>query len=254
VAETRRVRLDDHETCILDVGAGDEIVFAHAIGLDHEMWRSVVEALPRGRRIAYDLRCHGFAAGAPRPFTMERLADDLAALLDTLEIERVRLVGLSFGGGLALEFALAHPERVVDLTLVCSAWQGLPLYAERGDAMRRDGVEPAIPSTLERWFTQPSLDEDRPYVRYARERLRADGAEDFAAAWDALAALDVAARLGEIRAPTKVIAGELDVSTTPELLRRLADGIPGSTYHVVQGAPHMLSLERPDELAALIAA
>jgi len=249
----RRLRLGDHDTCYVEVGDGAPIVFAHAIGLDHEVWLGVIDALTDGRRIAYDLRCHGCAAGAPRPYTMRTLADDLAALLDTLEIGRAHVVGLSFGGGLALEFALSHPARVERLTLACSAWQGLPLYRERGEAIRKDGIEPAIPSTLQRWFTEPSLAEDRPYVRYARERLRADDPEDFAAAWDALAGIDVAGRLGEIGAPTTVVAGELDVSTTPELLRQLADGIPGAQYQVVPGAPHMLALEQPDALAALIA-
>ena len=248
-----RVRLADHETCLVSKGDGDPILFVHAIGLDREMWRGVVEALPRGRRIAYDLRGHGCAAGAPRPFSLRLLADDLAALLDALGYRQAHVVGLSFGGAVAQEFALAYPDRLVALTLVCTPASGSPVYLERAEAVRNEGIEPAIPATLERWFTREALAQDTPVVRYARERLRTDDAEDFAAAWDALAALGMADRLGGIDVATKVIAAELDVSTPPEMMRELAAAIPGAEFHIVPHAPHMLSLERPLELAALIA-
>jgi 3-oxoadipate enol-lactonase len=251
VGQERRVALGDHETCVVDLGSGRPTVFVHAIGLDREMWRDVIELLD-GRRVAYDLRGHGCAAGAPKPFTLAGFAADLRDLLDVLGIEQAHVAGLSLGGAIAQVFALTYPDRVSELSLVCTTAVANPVYLERGEAVVRDGVAAQVESTLERWFTSPVRAVGPPPVRYARERLLADRADDLAATWHALAGIDTLERLGEIAAPTRVIAGEVDASTPPASMEELAARIPQAEFHVVPNGPHMLSLERPQELAALL--
>jgi 3-oxoadipate enol-lactonase len=83
-------------------------------------------------------------------------------------------------------------------------------------------------------------------VARCRERLLADDVQGWAAAWHAISELDTEPRLGEIRVPTLVMTGEVDVSAPVARARAMAERIPGAVLHVVAGAPHMAPLERPD--------
>jgi 3-oxoadipate enol-lactonase len=234
--------------------AGPPYVLVHPIGLNREAWRPVTERLPAGRRaIAYDVRGHGCAAGAPKPFSMPGLADDLRDLLDALGVRSAHLVGMSFGGAIAQEFVLRHPGRVSSLALVCTMARGAAAYSERADDAEERGVAAQLDATLERWFTPELLAEDGEGVRYARESLLRMRRDDWVAGWRALAGLDTLDRLHSIEVRTRVIAGRLDPSTPPELMAGLAQRIPNSSWHVVAGGPHMLGLARPAELAELLA-
>jgi 3-oxoadipate enol-lactonase len=86
-------------------------------------------------------------------------------------------------------------------------------------------------------------------VRYARELVRRGVVADWAAAWRAFKDVDVQGKLGDFASPTLVLAGERDVSATPEIMRGIAERIPGSVYQELAGAPHMLTLEKPELVA-----
>jgi 3-oxoadipate enol-lactonase len=250
------VRLSDHETCVVSAGprVHRPFVFLHSVGLNHRVWDGVTQRLgPCRRTIAYDIRGHGRAAGAPKPFSIAGLADDLRDLLDALEIGSAHVVGLSLGGAIAQEFALRHPERVSSLALVCTMARGVPAFAERAEDAQLHGVEHQIPMTLERWFTAGQLAEDGEAVGFVREALRALELDDWVAAWHAIAGHDALDRLHAITAPTKVIAGELDPSTPPALMAEIAKRLPSARFDVVPEAPHLLALTVPGTLARLLA-
>src|SRR5689334_15957289 len=112
----------DLPTCrlnVLDQGAGPVLLFVHGFPLNHSMWREQVAALGDGHRIiAPDLRGFGQSTGAGETITMAQLADDLAALLDALNIvEPITLCGLSMGGYVAFEFWRRHTSRLARLIL-----------------------------------------------------------------------------------------------------------------------------------------
>jgi 3-oxoadipate enol-lactonase len=217
------------------------------------MWRDVVPVLAAQRRVlAYDLRGHGHAASAPKPFTLHRLAADLGALLDALGLERAAVVGLSLGGAVAQYFTLANPERVAALSLVCTMARSQGAFLDRALAAEREGMAAQLEPTLRRWFTPRTLLQNGWAVEYARDRILSADVTNWAASWRALAEVDTEDRLSEITAPTQVIAAELDPSTPPELMRGLAARIPNADFHIVPAAGHMLSLEKPTELAALL--
>ena len=250
------VWLGDHETLATDTGGvGRPMVLIHALGLDRRMWRDVMPMLAaRWRVLAYDLRGHGHAAGAPKPFTLEGLATDLGLLLDVLGLERVGVVGLSLGGAVAQYFTLANPERISALSLVCTMARTQSAFLERAVAAEREGMAAQLEPTLRRWFTPATLANAGWAVEYARDRILSADVANWAASWRALAEIDTEDRLHEITVPTQVIAAELDSSTPPELMRGLAARIPSAEFHVVPGSGHMLSLEKPAELAALLSA
>ncbi|MGR6914419.1 alpha/beta fold hydrolase [[Actinomadura] parvosata] len=253
-ATLQRVRLADHETVVARHGeSGPPVVLLHALGLGWRMWEPVMEQLARTRQVyAYDLRGHGAAAGAPTSFTMEDAAADLFGVLDALGLEQAHVVGLSYGGGIAQTAAVARPERFASLALLGTTDHAFEAFEGRARSAEEEGMAAQIVPSLTRWFTPAALAVNGPGVRYARELvLRADPA-DWAAAWRAFKGVDVQGRLAGFEPPTLVLAGELDASCTPEIMKALAGRIPGATYQELPGTPHMMSLERPDLVAAAL--
>jgi 3-oxoadipate enol-lactonase len=105
-----------------------------------------------------------------------------------------------------------------------------------------------IPS-LTRWFTPEALAVNGWGVRYARERVLRGQVGDWAAAWRSFKGLDVQGRLAGLGIATLVLAGELDASCTPKIMRVIAERIPGAVYDELPGTPHMQTLERPELVA-----
>ena len=250
------VTVRDHETLVATAGdSGPAVVLLHALGLDWRMWEAVMNGVARGRRvIAYDLRGHGHAAGAPRPHTMDDAAADLIALLDALEIDRAHVVGLSYGGGIAQTAAVQHPERFASLALLATTDFPFDAFEARARSAEVDGMEAQVVPSLTRWFTPAALATDAWGVRYARERVRRMSAADWAGAWRAFKGLDVQGRLSGFALPTLVLAGSEDASTTPAIMRALAERIPAARYEELPGVPHMQTLEQPAAVAAALEA
>lgn len=254
---TQDLALADHTTRVVDTGGESApVVLIHGLAADHQMWTEVVKHLAaRHRVIAYDVRGHGRAAGAPKPFTVPVFAADLAALMDRLNIRQAHIYGMSMGGAIAQQFAISHPERVHSLALIATFSHAQPAFLVRGESGVKDGMPAQIVPTLTRWFTPAALAENGPGVRYARESVLGTRPDDWLASWTALATVDVFPFLGKIKVPTKVIAGELDVSCPPELMRNdIASQIPNARFHVVPRASHMLTLSSPVELAKVLSA
>ncbi|HML83237.1 MAG TPA: alpha/beta fold hydrolase [Thiomonas arsenitoxydans] len=252
----KRVRVGDHEVDLVDTGGElPPVILLHALGLDHRMWRDVIPILARTNRvIAYDLRGHGRAALAPCAANMDAFVADLATVMDSLRIPKASIVGLSFGGGIAQCFAIQHPSKVDRLTLVATTAWAQPAFVDRAEAAERDGMQAQIVPTLTRWFTMDALAVNDWTVRYARERVLRAHVEDWAATWRSFSTIHIDDRLSEISCPTLLLAGEMDPSTPPALMEKLSKAIPSAQFHVIKGAPHMLSLESPGPLADRIAA
>jgi 3-oxoadipate enol-lactonase len=110
-----------------------------------------------------------------------------------------------------------------------------------------------LAGTLTRWFTPEALAVNGWPVRYARDLVQRTDVGNWAASWRALAGVDTLPRLGTLRLPVRVFAGEMDPSSTPAGMRAISDAIPEAEFAIISAAPHMISLERPTELAALLA-
>ncbi len=124
----RRGELDGLEIYYVSTGQGPATLLIHGLGGFAESWRETLAALePHSRVIAFDLPGFGQSAKPNRPYTLGFFARVVDELLEALEVERVRLVGHSLGGGVALAFALACPDRVERLALLAAAVPGFPL-------------------------------------------------------------------------------------------------------------------------------
>lgn len=246
-AAVRRIRLADHETVVAQMGdAGPAVVLVHALGLDWRMWEPVMGQLSESRRVfAYDIRGHGWAAGAPVPFTMAGTAADLIGVLDALGLDQAHVVGLSYGGSIAQTAALAYRGRLLSLALMATTDHPFAAFEDRARSGESDGLAAQVAPTLTRWFTAGALAENSWGVRYARESIRRADPRDWAASWRAMKGIDVQDRLGTLEVTTLVLAGECDASTTPEIMAAIAKRIPGSLYQELPGTPHMQTLEQP---------
>jgi 3-oxoadipate enol-lactonase len=227
------------------------------------MWERQTPALVAAghRVIACDLPGHGLAdrpARAGSAYTTADLAASLVGALDEAAVDRAVLVGFSLGGGVAIQVALDHPERVSALALVdTAAWPGPDAVARFGDraaAVEAEGVEVLVQPAIERWFTSEFVAAYPEIVGRYATWIGENDARGYAAACRSLATLDLRSRLGEIRCPTLVVVGDRDQATPVAMAETLAAGLAGATLRILGPAGHLVTEERWVELnAALLA-
>ncbi|MBO2447471.1 3-oxoadipate enol-lactonase [Actinomadura barringtoniae] len=229
------------------------LVLGPSLGTTTDLWRHEMPALTeRWRVLRYDLPGHGESPAPAEPFTIEDLAAAIADLLDRLGIGRVAYAGVSIGGAVGTALALSEPDRVASLILCCTSPRFGPPegWHERASLVRREGTAALTGGAAARWFTA-GFDDSAPYVAM----LAAADPEGYAACCDALARFDATGRLGEVAAPTLVIAGAEDGPTPPAgHAEVLAAGIPGAGLLVLERAGHLAVAERPGPVTAAITA
>ena len=233
------------------------LVLVHGLAGCRTDWDRLVAALPAGLPvIRYDLR--GFGASIAQEGLPFSHAEDLLALLDALAIDRTIPVGLSMGGGVALNFALSHPERVARLALLSPAIVGWE-WSDEWKALWRDVAAPAREGDMalarERWWQHPmfaGIRDSDAAEEFRQAITRYDGRQ-----WvrdDQRAELPDVDRLHELVRSTLLLTGSEDV---PDL-RLIADVIealaPDITRVDFAGAGHMLHFERTRDVAAALAA
>jgi 3-oxoadipate enol-lactonase len=236
-------------------GQGRRVLLMHPVGLDLTFFDAVAGDLARDHRVLrVDLRGYGGSTGLPPATSLDDYVDDVHRLLHEIDFAPAAAVGLSFGGMIAQVLAVNHPEDL-DALVPCACASTFPpegreVMRQRAVEAERGGMEAVLEATLSRWFTEGFR--ARGGAEPARQRLLSDEVASWAANWRAIAGLDIAPRLHEIRVPTLCIAGEADVASPPGMVAAIAERIPDARYTVMPGAPHMLFIEQPEAFAALV--
>jgi len=238
-------------------GAGEPVVLIHGHSVDLRMWPAQWLALQEAgfRVIRYDVRGHGRSSAPDTGYTWPVYAADLRALLEALGVASAHLVGFSMGGGIALQFALDHPERVRSLTLIDAAVPGFAYSADFADtiealveAVRAEGW----PAAAERlWLAHPLFDGLRRHpatFQVVREMVLAFPARDYLLDQPEPEGPEAVDRLAELRAPVLLLVGAEDLPDFRLAAELVAVNAPHARLVVVPGAGHMLPLERPDEV------
>jgi 3-oxoadipate enol-lactonase len=231
------------------------LVLSGSLGSALAMWDPQMEALTRDFRVLrYDLRGHGQSPVPPGPYDMADLGADLLALLDRSGIGRAHLCGLSMGGMVSLWTAAHHPERVDRLVVLStSALLGPPqMWIDRAAIVRERGTASIADAVVARWFTARLRASDPALVERTRAMIAATPAAGYAACCGAIERMDLRPDLGAIAAPTLAIAAADDPSTPAAHLARIADGIAGCRLVVVAEAAHLVNVEQPEKVNALI--
>lgn len=235
---------------------GPRVVFLNSLGSDLRIWDAVAERLgERFTILTLDKRGHGLSETTPGPYSIPLLADDVVAVLDALGWDRASIVGLSIGGLIAQQIALQAPDRLESLILMDTACRigTEDGWNERIEAVRTGGLQAIGNAVATGWFSQ-SFPSARPEEFTAwRRMLESTPPEGYTACCAALRDADLTGLVDRITAPTLAMAGDTDRATTPDIVRATAERIAGARFAVIEEAGHLPCLERPDEIAALIA-
>lgn len=238
-------------------GSGPPIIALHGgLGFDHTYMRRGLAPLAQSNRlITPDLRCNGRSEAPIESLTMERLADDGADLLDELDIPVATILGHSYGGFVAQEFACRHPGRLARLVLVDTT-PGQPGDGETppegppqpeglarlfSDPPSNDEAATAfVPKILPYYLHSMHLDAAMPFFEGSRMRV-APMLQGFAV----LAAWSSVDRLNRINAPTLCLWGRHDVITSLPQSSRILQRIPRADLRVFEESGHFPFLEEP---------
>ena len=241
-------------------GEGERtMVLINGLADDLESWATQVPAfLQAGYRVLrFDNRGIGKSARPPGPYTTAMMAADTKALVDHLGLSRVHMLGVSMGGMIAQEYALAYGGDLASLALACTYAAPGPfcgrmfsLWADMAPVM---GV-PAVMRDVTLWaFTQEFFEAGGANLADTEAAMAAldQPLDAYLAQLHAIQVHDTTARLAGITTPTLVLAGEADVLIPVQLSRRLCDAIPGAGWATAPGG-HAFMWEYPEAFNAAV--
>ena len=265
------MRIRDVPLFVEVVGHGNPLVLMHGgPGLDHCSLLPFRCLADRFTLVFYDHRCNGRSKGAAvSSMTWENLTADADALRQRLGFDKWAVLGHSFGGHVALEYALRYPGSLSHLVLTDTGGDGRWAQQNAADLLARRGDSPEKVELVRRWFngefapaemSRMSMRIAGAYFSHptipllAREMLQGGWRtkvrpEPFIfAGRHLLKGWTVMDRLGEITVPTLVRAGRDDFVFPPECQRELAAGIPGARLQIIERAGHNPHVEQPAEV------
>lgn len=245
----------------LTLGEGLPVIFLHAGACDKRMWLDQMhEVAEEGwQAIAYDRRGHGDTESPDEIFNH---VDDLEAVLAALDIHAAVFVGCSLGGGVAVDFALRHPGRILGLVLLATSITGAPWTATaeeetiemaEEDAWERGDLDLLIKVLAHEWLDGPrsrsgrvggdarALFLDMNAIALAKPQLTLE--EQRPDAWR---------RVDQVSAPSLLIVGDEDFSAIIERHEALSETMPNAFAVMLEGVAHIPSIERPDLVNALL--
>lgn len=235
-------------------GQGDPLLLIAGLTRSHLIWQDIATALSKQYQvILLDNRGAGQTDKPNLPYTIELMAEDIAALISALDLKKFHILGHSMGGFMAMHLAAKYPELLNKLVLTGTAaappraavsyFNGLIELID-SHTPHDDIIKAALPWLYtKRYLQEPNraeflmnLEKNNPHPQptYALKRQI-----------EACLAHDAHPALPKITAPTLVICGAEDTLLPPETSKELADSIPGSKLKIIPGAAHMLQIEEP---------
>lgn len=243
-------------------GNGPPLLLIMGFGGSGAMWDERIRDLLAQRfdLIVPDNRGTGQSEKRDEAIEVATMADDLAALLDTLGIDRAHVFGVSMGGMIAQAFALRHPDRLRALILGCTHCGGArTVQADpevRGLLLPQPGMTPqeAVRRTYAAMCTPETISTQTGFLDEMLERMLAHRTPLFVfrRQMEAIGRFDVCDHLHTITAPTLVITGDRDRLVPPQNSEQIAAAIPNARLAVITGAAHNFFWEAPTETAALV--
>jgi pimeloyl-ACP methyl ester carboxylesterase len=263
----------DHQLYYEEHGSGDALLCIMGFATDLTGWLMQVPVFAnRYRTIVFDNRGVGRSAKPPGPYTIHEMADDAVGILDTLDIERAHVLGLSMGGMIAQEVALRHPQRVRGLVLaatfpepdVATEEQRKFIFTQMGGSITEAGemkidfsaMNPLLifQHMLPLVFTPKFIETDLPKLMQMFSGAIQWGFsfEAIMGQMQAIMGHRTTDRLHQIGAPTLVLTGDADRLISPANSEVLAQSIPGARLVRVPGGSHGFNLEMPAAFDAAV--
>lgn len=254
-----KLAIADGEIYYEETGSGPPLIFVSGLNGVGRYWQPQLAAFgSRFRVITYDQRGTGGSDRLQREFSLDRMAVELAALMDALKIERAHIVGMSTGGAIGQTLAIEQPQRVARLVL-CSTWTHCDpwfrrLFEARREMYRQCGPElHAMFHPL--WLYSPDYVNTHDAGITEERKKAVDNAppvEVSIGRINALLAFDRRSGLPRIKSPTLVIASDNDYITPSYYAEALAHAIPGARLVIPHGGGHSISKTRPEEFNRIV--
>ena len=240
-------------------GGGPRIALIHSLAMDQGFWQPVVARLKEtAQLLTYDCRGHGASDKPPGPYSIDLFADDLSDLLDAAGWKQTIVAGASMGGSVALGFAAKYPARLAGLGLFdTTAWYGPNApssWEERATKAKTDGLAGLVGFQKTRWFGDAFIERNPDVVDASVATFLANDVGAYAETCRMLGNFDLRSSLKQIAVPTAIAVGEEDYATPPSMASDLHAAIKHSTLAIIKSGRHLTPLEKPDEIAAQLAA
>ena len=256
-ASVRKVRARDGgliEFVHASSAGAPRMVLVHSLAMTHKFWVPVIRELAgKADVIALDCRGHGASEKSPGPYSLERFADDVADIMDSLDWTSALVAGASMGGAVALQFAARYPDRTSALGLIdTTAWYGQTAprdWSKRAEAAAAKGLHSLTDFQQSRWFSDRFRQDNPEVVRFCVDTFVANDIDAYSATCNMLGGFDLRHCLKDLAMPTAVIVGEEDYATPVAMAEDLHKGIRGSTLEVIREGRHLTPLEHPALIA-----
>jgi 3-oxoadipate enol-lactonase len=226
------------------------IVLSNGIFMSTASWGFQIAALKQHFRVlVYDCRGMWQSEHPAGPYSIEQHADDLAALLQGLGIEKAHIAGISYGGEISMVFAVKHPEMTRSLIVSSSVSHIESLLHAIGEswqkALASQNGDMVFAVTLPYNFSEQWLQTNQAVLSNTRARYAQLDCVSGLALMNAFMEFDFTPQLHRITAPTLVLVGEQDILKTPHYAHIIASAIPGAEYIKIPDAGHAVCLEKP---------
>ena len=237
-----------------DTSSGNEVlVFIHGYPFDQSIWKEQVIALSeQARIIAYDVRGYGSSSKGKEKFSIDLFADDLIFLLDSLQVNKVIVCGLSMGGYIALNLVKRYTDRVKGLVLYdtqCYADNAIA-KAKRYEniaLIRNGGKQKYLEDMCKILFSPVTFQQNGEIIKITLDLMLKATDEVLIQTLEAMAEREeTCSILSAIKIPAMVLCGEHDILTPPEKSEYMQQQIPGSVLHVIANSGHLAHLENKD--------
>jgi 3-oxoadipate enol-lactonase len=249
-----QIRINDIQMTYTDMGTGDPVVLIHGYPFNRSLWGEQVATLGESYRvIAPDLRGFGETDSSDGPATMDQMAQDVAQLLDHLEIQRAVIGGLSMGGYVALAFYKQFPARVQALVLADTRAQAdteeaKQTRAQQAEKALSEGMAGIADAMLPKLLTPETVSKRPEIVKRVRDMMLKTEPEGAASAlWGMAQRDDQTPLLSTISTPTLILVGAEDALTPVADSEKMHQAIAGSRLVVIDKAGHVSNLERTEQ-------
>lgn len=253
--------IDDVRLSAKVIGSGPPLLLVHGFPLNHTMWRDQIAYFQASHRvIAPDLRGFGDSGVTVGPVTMEQFADDLARLLDVLEItDPVHFCGHSMGGYIGWQFVQRYPDRTAsligcDTRAIADSDEARETRHLTADRVLDEGPEFLAEGMTDKLFSDHTREHHPEIIADVQNMIRKTSPTGIAAAALGMAQRpDVSAFLSEISVPVLLIGGSEDAISSPQEMQTIAESLPNGTFIEVPSAGHMAPMEQPESVNAALA-
>lgn len=236
-------------------GQGPPLVLVHGVGANLRSWDGVCAQLESEFTIVRpDLRGHGQSATIDTPYSIDRFADDIIAVMDAAGVARAHLAGFSLGGLIAQKLATDHADRF-DRIVLLSAVAGRTAeerakVVARLDMIRDGGMEAITGAATDRWFTEDFARQHPEIIARRVEELKSVHLPSYLEAYRVFGTTELIDTLHRIDRPVLVMTGEFDQGSNTRMARAMHDLISGSRLIILPGLKHSVLVEASDLIAA----